>query len=77
MRSKYFRRILFVTLCLVICFSGAAYASDSIKWYAYEEGMVLGKAEKKKIFLDLAAMEQGHKRKMEDAFVDIGFPEVW
>lgn len=34
-------------------------------------------AVKKKIFLDLAAMEQGHKRKMEDAFVDIGFPEVW
>ncbi|MEK6193404.1 MAG: ferritin family protein [Deltaproteobacteria bacterium] len=33
--------------------------------------------EKKKIFLDLAAMERGHKRKMEDAFVDIGFPEVW
>ena len=34
-------------------------------------------AEKKKIFLDLAAMERGHKRKMEDAFVDIGYPEVW
>jgi rubrerythrin len=34
-------------------------------------------AEKKKIFLDLAAMERKHKRKMEDAFVDIGYPEVW
>ena len=34
-------------------------------------------AEKKKVFLDLAAMERGHKRKMEDAFVDIGYPEVW
>jgi rubrerythrin len=34
-------------------------------------------AEKKKIFLDLAAMERGHKRKMEDAFVDVGYPEVW
>jgi rubrerythrin len=34
-------------------------------------------AEKKKVFLDLAAMERGHKRKMEEAFVDIGYPEVW
>jgi len=55
MRSKYFCRTLFVTLSLVICFSGAAYASDSIKWYAYEEGMVLGKAEKKKVFMHFYA----------------------
>jgi thioredoxin-related protein len=55
MRSKYFSRILFVTLCLVIYFCGAAYASNSIKWYAYEEGMVLGKAEKKKVFLHFYA----------------------
>lgn len=34
-------------------------------------------AEKKKIFLDLAAMERGHKLKMENAFVDVGYPEVW
>ncbi len=33
--------------------------------------------DKKKIFLDLAAMERGHKSRMENAFVDIGFPEVW
>jgi rubrerythrin len=33
--------------------------------------------EKKKVFLDLAAMEQNHKLKMEKAFVDIGYPEVW
>ena len=33
--------------------------------------------EQKKVFLDLAAMERGHKLKMEKAFVDIGYPEVW
>ena len=33
--------------------------------------------DKKKVFLDLAAMERGHKLRMENAFVDIGFPEVW
>jgi rubrerythrin len=30
-----------------------------------------------KVFLELAAMERGHKNKMEKAFVDIGYPEVW
>jgi len=48
MRAKYFYRILFVTLCLVICFSSAAYASDRVKWYSYEEGKALAKIEKKK-----------------------------
>jgi rubrerythrin len=31
----------------------------------------------KKAFLDLAAMERGHKLKMEKAFVNIGYTEVW
>ena len=31
----------------------------------------------KQIFLELAAMEREHKAKMEAAFVDIGYPEVW
>jgi rubrerythrin len=33
--------------------------------------------DRKKLFLELAAMERGHKAKMETAFVDIGYPEVW
>ena len=33
--------------------------------------------EKKRVFNDLAAMERDHKFKMEKAFVDIGYPEVW
>ncbi len=33
--------------------------------------------EQKRIFLDLAAMERRHKLKMENAFVDIGYPEAW
>lgn len=31
----------------------------------------------KKVFLDLAAMERGHKLQLEQMFVDIGYPEVW
>ncbi|PID39240.1 MAG: rubrerythrin [Proteobacteria bacterium] len=32
---------------------------------------------KRQVFLDLAAMERDHKLKMETAFTDIGYPEVW
>ena len=34
-------------------------------------------AAQKKVFLDLAAMERGHKLQLEEMFVDIGYPEVW
>lgn len=34
-------------------------------------------ARQKEIFLELAAMERDHKLKMERAFVDIGYPELW
>ena len=64
MRFKCFYRIGFVTLCLVICFSGAVYASDGIKWYAYEEGKVLAKVEKKKVFLHFYANWCGFCLKM-------------
>ena len=55
MRFKYFCSVQLVTFFLVICFSSAIYASDSIKWYAYEEGKVLAKVEKKKVFLHFYA----------------------
>jgi rubrerythrin len=32
---------------------------------------------KRQVFLDLAAMERDHKLKMESAFIDVGYPEVW
>ena len=31
----------------------------------------------KEVFTGLAAMEQGHKFKLEESFVDIAYPEVW
>ncbi|MFZ5568788.1 MAG: ferritin-like domain-containing protein [Thermodesulfobacteriota bacterium] len=33
--------------------------------------------EKKRIFQELAKMEREHKHKMEKAFIDVGYPEVW
>ena len=38
---------------------------------------VCSDAGQQKVFLELAAMEREHKAKMEQAFVDIGYPEVW
>jgi len=34
-------------------------------------------SKQKEIFMELATMERDHKQKMESAFVDIGYPEVW
>jgi len=31
----------------------------------------------KNIFLELAAMERGHKSKLEDIYTNMAFPEVW
>jgi rubrerythrin len=36
-----------------------------------------GDADQKKIFDNLAAMEAEHKHKMEQAFVNVAYPEVW
>jgi len=34
-------------------------------------------AEQKKMFQSLAAMERGHKVKLEDTFTNMAFPEAW
>jgi thioredoxin-related protein len=55
MRSKYFCCGLLITLYLTICFFSIVYASDGIKWHSYEEGKVLARIEKKKVFLHFYA----------------------
>jgi thioredoxin-related protein len=64
MRSKYFCRVSLIILCLVVWFFRIAYASDAIKWYSYEEGKVLAKVEKKKVFLHFYANWCGFCLKM-------------
>jgi rubrerythrin len=49
---------------------------EAMKQYA-EMADLCGDDEKRQVFLDLAAMERDHKLKMETAFTDIGYPEVW
>ncbi|HLZ18127.1 MAG TPA: ferritin family protein [Smithellaceae bacterium] len=33
--------------------------------------------EQKNVFLELAAMERGHKSRLEDIYTNVAFPEVW
>ena len=49
---------------------------EAMKQYT-EMADMCSEEDKKQVFLDLAAMERDHKLRMETAFTDIGFPEVW
>ena len=64
MISNYIRCIRLLALCLILSMAGVATASDTINWRSYEEGMVLSKIEKKKVFLHFYADWCGFCRKM-------------
>lgn len=64
MKSNYLGCIRLLALGLILSVAGLASASDSIKWRSYEEGMVLSKIEKKKVFLHFYADWCGFCRKM-------------
>ena len=64
MKSNYIRFIRILTLSLILGFAAAAAATDTINWRSYEEGMVLSKLEKKKVFLHFYADWCGYCRKM-------------
>ena len=55
MRAKHFCYVLMFTLIMFVWSFSIADASDSVKWHSYEEGKVLGKVEKKKVFLHFYA----------------------
>jgi thiol:disulfide interchange protein len=55
MRSKYLCLLLLITMFPAVWFFNIADASEGIKWYSYEEGIVLAKVEKKKVFLHFYA----------------------
>jgi thioredoxin-related protein len=71
MNLNYFRRLWLLPLSLFILLAGAAPASEVINWRSYEEGMVVSKVEKKKVFLHFYADWCGFCRKMaQDTFQD-------
>jgi thioredoxin-related protein len=71
MNFNYFRHLWLIPLSLVILFAGSVPASEVINWRSYEEGMVVSKIEKKKVFLHFYADWCGFCRKMaKDTFQD-------
>ena len=71
MRFKYFCRVMLIVLFLTMWFFSVAYASDNVKWHSYEEGKVLGRIEKKKVFLHFYADWCGFCLKMaKETFQD-------
>ena len=55
MKYKNFSFILLIILYLTVWSFNAVYASGSLKWHSYEEGKVLARIEKKKMFLHFYA----------------------
>ncbi|UCH00775.1 MAG: thioredoxin family protein [Deltaproteobacteria bacterium] len=65
MRSKYVFHALFILFCLFAWLPNGALAAEGIKWYTYDEGMALGKNEKKTVFFYFYADWCPYCRKME------------
>ena len=55
MNSKKLICAIFVTFCMSTGLFAATSVADEIKWRSYEEGLVVSKAEKKKVFLHFYA----------------------
>jgi thioredoxin-related protein len=71
MTSNSIRRLRLLALILAVCIAGVAPASQSINWRSYEEGLVLGSVEKKKVFLHFYADWCGFCNKMaKETFQD-------
>jgi rubrerythrin len=49
---------------------------DAMQMYT-QLAQVAGDSEEKKMFLELAKMEKGHKARLEDIYTNMAFPEVW
>ncbi len=71
MKSKYVCHVLLILFCLSVWPPDDTFAVDSINWYTYDEGMALGKIEKKKVFLHFYADWCRYCRKMaKETFQD-------
>jgi thioredoxin-related protein len=59
---------------LISVFPSPCFSDETIKWYAYEEGVTLGKSQHKKIFINFFADWCGYCKKMDKGtFID---PEI-
>jgi rubrerythrin len=49
---------------------------DAMQMYT-QLSLIASDSEEKKMFLELAKMERGHKARLEDIYTTMAFPEVW
>jgi len=71
MNFNRLRHVWLIPLSLIIFFAGSVPAAEIINWRSYEEGLVVSKIEKKKVFLHFYANWCGFCRKMaQDTFQD-------
>lgn len=55
MKSRYICHVLIVLFCFSTWLPDSAVAAERINWHTYDEGVALGKTEKKKVFLHFYA----------------------
>ena len=65
MKRKLIGFILMVVICLTGLLSDTSASSKSIKWYSHDEGIAVGYAEGKKIYINFRADWCGYCKKME------------
>jgi len=55
MNSKKLCSVILIAFCLSIGIFGETTAAEGINWFSYEEGLVVSRVEKKKVFLHFYA----------------------
>ncbi len=65
MKLKTFGFIILIAIGSLMATSESLAASNSVKWYSFDEGMALGQSQGKKIFMHFWAEWCGYCRRME------------
>jgi thioredoxin-related protein len=64
MKSRFFAVVLVALLCFGFILPGIGAAAEAVRWHNYDEGLALGKQQKKKILVHFYADWCGYCRKM-------------
>ncbi len=64
MKSRFFTVVLVALLCFGSMVPGIGAAAEAVRWHNYDEGLALGKQQKKKILVHFYADWCGYCRKM-------------